>query len=55
LFDNDLNSLEASGGNLLSNISNIAGFKKNEDDRYGFGVAFFTISRVKSIMLGIGI
>jgi outer membrane protein assembly factor BamA len=44
LFDNDFSILRFRGelaGNLLSNISKLAGFKKNEDNRYEvLGVAF---------------
>ncbi|MCK7590208.1 BamA/TamA family outer membrane protein [Subsaxibacter sp. CAU 1640] len=44
LFDNDFSILRFRGelaGNLLSNISKIAGFQKNENDKYEvFGVAF---------------
>jgi outer membrane protein assembly factor BamA len=44
LFDNDFSILRFRGelaGNLLSNISKIAGVQKNEDNRYDiFGVAF---------------
>ncbi len=44
LFDNDFSILRFKiefAGNLLSNISNLAGINKNSDDRYEiFGVAF---------------
>lgn len=44
LFDNDFSILRFRGelaGNLLSNISKIAGFQKNDNDKYEvFGVAF---------------